>query len=240
VRTPALCALALLLAAPAAAVDLVSGYRSVEVDVFTTDGEIQQDENSADLEPFDESVEVDLPPIEGGVHAIAAQTSSFSASEVVAAGSAFQEWYVSPYVYPFTDSSLELFFDVASPTAYALSGTLSAVSDEPAGVSGTTVLLEEVGGSEVLSLGGDCCFEALDLDESGVLPPGSYRLTVEAFIGSQGTVPYHRTSTSTYDLALSFATPAIPAVGPARRGALALLLALPAALVAARRGRLSR
>jgi hypothetical protein len=240
VRTPALCALALLLAAPAAAVDLVSGDRSVEVDVLGEDGEVQQHEDSADLDPFDESVEVDLPLIEGGVHRIAAQTSSFSASEVVAAGGAFQEWYVSPYVYPYTDSSLELFFDVTSPTAYELSGALSAVSDDLVGVSSTTVLLEEVGGSEVLSLGGPCCFEATELDESGVLPPGSYRLTVEAFIGPQGTVPYSRTSTSTYDLALSFATPAIPAVGPAGRGVLALLLALPAALFAARRGRLSR
>ena len=89
-RYPALCALALLLAAPASAVDLVSGYRSVEVDVFSTDGEVQQYEDSADLEPFDESVEIDLPPLNGNVHAIAAQTSSFSASEVVAAGGAFR------------------------------------------------------------------------------------------------------------------------------------------------------
>jgi hypothetical protein len=238
VRSLALCALALLLAAPAAAVDLVSGDRRVQVDVYP--GPIVYEE-SADLDPFDESVEIDLPPIEGGVHAIAAQTSSFSASEVVAAGSAFQEHWVSPYLTPSTYSHLELFFDVASPTTYELSGTLSAVSDDPAvGVSFMTVVLEEVEGSTVVSLGGDCCFGPTALDESGLLPPGSYRLEVFAGVGQGGTVSFFRTATSSYDLTLSFATPAIPALGPAGRGVIALVLALPAALVAARRGRSSR
>jgi hypothetical protein len=237
VRSSALCALALLLAAPAAAVDLVSGNRRVEVSVAPF---LIEYESSADLGPFDESVEIDLPPLDGDVHAIAAQTSSFSASEVVAAGSAFQERPVSPFVTPSTDSHLELFFDVTSATAYALSGTLSAVSDDLAGVSSTTVVLEEVGGSAVFSLGGDCCFEAMELDESGLLPPGSYRLEVEAGIGSHGTVPYYQISTSSYELTLSFATPPIPALARAGRGAIAILLALPGVLVAARRLRLSR
>jgi hypothetical protein len=238
VRSPALCALALLLAAPAAAVDLVSGYRRVQVDVYP--GAYVYEE-SADLDPFDESVEVDLPPLEGGVHAIAAQTSSFSASEVVAAGSAFQEHWVSHYVTPWTYSHLELFFDVTSPTTYELSGTLSAVSNDPAvGLSGMTVVLEEVGGSTLASLGGDCCFEATEFDESGLLPPGSYRLEVEADIAQGGTASFFRIATSSYDLTLSFAAPAIPALGPAGRGVIALVLALPAALVAARRSRPSR
>jgi hypothetical protein len=233
-----LCALVLVLADPAAAVDLVSGYRVV--DVSTAPGPTLYEE-SLDLDPFDESVEIDLPPIEGGIHAIAAQTSSFSASEVVAAGSAFQEHWVSPYISPSTYSHLELFFDVSSPTTYELSGTLSAVSDDPAvGLSGMTVVLEEVGGSALVSLGGDCCFEATELDESGLLPPGSYRLEVEADIAQGGTVSFFRTATSSFDLTLSFAAPAIPALGPAGRGVIALVLALPAALVAARRLRPSR
>ena len=232
-----LCVLVLVLAAPAAAVDLVSGSRRVEVSVAPGP---TLSESSADLDPFDESVEIDLPLLEGDVHAIATQTSSFSTSEVLAAGSAFQERPVSPFVTPATFSHLELFFDVTSGIAYELSGTLSAVSNDPAGVSGATVVLEEVGGSAVLSLGGPCCFGPTVLDESGLLPAGSYRLEVEAGIAQDGTVSFLQSSTSSYDVTLSFATPAIPALGPAGYGVLALVLALPAGLAAARRVRPSR
>ena len=231
------CALVLVLAAPAAAVDLVSGYRFVDVSALPGPS---LSESSVDLDPFDESVEIDLPLLEGDVHAIAAQTSSFSASEVLAVGSAFQERPVSPFITAITDSYLELFFDVPSGIAYELSGTLSAVSNDSAGVSGTTVVLEEVGGSTVLSLGGPCCFGPTALEESGFLPAGSYRLELDAGITQDGTVSFYQISTSSFDVTLRFATPAIPALGPAGYGVLALVLALPAGLAVARRARLPR
>jgi len=232
-----LCALVLVLADPAAAVDLVSGYRVVDV---STAPSPTLYEESLDLGPFDESVEIDLPLLEGDVHAIASQTSSFSTSEVLAVGSAFQERPVSPFILPVTWSHLELFFDVASATAYELSGTLSAVSNDPAGISGMTVVIEEVGGNTVLSLGGPCCFGPTVLDESGLLLAGSYRLEVDAGIAQDGTVSFLQSSTSSYDVTLRFAPPAIPALGPAGYGVLALLLALPAGLAVARRVRPSR
>jgi hypothetical protein len=246
-RGALLIAFALLAAAPAAgAVVPVSADRLVGAAVL--DEDLSESVASSSFGLFDEAVSAEEVILGGPIEFIydyradASQTSTIDANGVTAIGQAhidglvFMVWCLMGCLPASAASTLEWTFDVASPTHFALSGTLETEVTDPQGMDPifagevtARVRLEDVSGGgatvaefESVPTSATPCCETVDVVASGTLPAGRYRLVAESW----ATYPFYLpipwgSGDASFDLSLALTEISVPVP----QGAPALLAA---------------
>jgi hypothetical protein len=234
------------------------------------------DAQAPDFAGFDETASSPAPLLQGligpAASASASQTSSLSASLIAASGSfaadgdsytippatlnLINSFLMPPVPYNFGiidgtevgDSQFSVQFDVAVPTPFHLTGSISASEWQTveglfgiAGASASISLTGPSGSVAAVTLSLPLTPSSDSIDESGTLAPGSYTLSANASGSAFGLcfetatfVCYDPSSSGSFDLALSLGgAPEVP--GPSRLSAALLGVALAAIGAAALR-----